>query len=202
MAKIALIGASGNAGSRILAELVSRGHEVTAIARHPEKIAALAGVTAVAGDVLDPGLAEVLRGHDAVISTVHFTDSNPRRLIAAVRAAGVSRYLVVGGAGSLEVAPGQLLILQPDFLPEWRPEAAAGFAFLEYLRQVTDLEWTYLSPAAWFHPGERTGSFRLGKDELIVSDKGSAISFEDYAVALVDELETPQHIRARFSVGY
>lgn len=202
MAKVALIGASGNAGSRILAELLARGHEVTAIARHPEKIAPRTGVTAVAGDVLDPALAEVLRGHDAVISTVPFIDSNPKRLVAAVRAAGVARYLVVGGAGSLQVAPGQLLILQPDFLPEWRPEAAAGFAFLEYLRQVADLDWTYLSPAAWFHPGERTGTFRLGKDELIANDNGSAISFEDYAVALVDEVETPRHIRARFSVGY
>ncbi|MDR5652351.1 NAD(P)-dependent oxidoreductase [Ruixingdingia sedimenti] len=203
MAEIALIGASGNAGSRILKELSDRGHAVTAIARHPERIAALPGVTAAAGDVSDqPGLAALLRGHDAVISAVHFRAADAPRLVGAVRAAGVRRYLVVGGAGSLEVAPGRRLIDTPDFPAAYRPEASAGLAFLEYLRTVADLDWTFLSPAAMFVPGTRTGRFRLGKDDLIATPEGSSISFEDYAVALADELETPRHIRQRFSVGY
>ena len=125
--KIALIGASGNAGSRILKELSDRGHAVTAIARHPERIAALPGVTAVAGDLSDSSaLTETLRGHDAVVSSVHFLVTDAKSLIDTVRASGVRRYLVVGGAGSLEVAPGQRLIDQPGFPPEYKAEAGAG----------------------------------------------------------------------------
>ncbi|WP_372004617.1 NAD(P)-dependent oxidoreductase [Tistrella mobilis] len=203
MANIALIGASGNAGARILKELSDRGHTVTGIARSPEKIAALPGVTAVAGDVFDAeGLAAILKGHDAVISSVHFMASDPDRLIAAVRASGVTRYLVVGGAGSLEVAPGKRLIDQPDFPAAYHAEASKGAAFLDLLRGIDDLDWTFLSPAAMFVPGERTGTFRLGTDQLLVGEGGSSISFEDYAVALVDEIETPKHIRQRFTVGY
>jgi putative NADH-flavin reductase len=119
-----------------------------------------------------------------------------------VRASGVKRYLVVGGAASLFVAPGQRLLDQPDFPDAYKPEASAGAAFLEALRGADDLEWTYLSPSAVFVPGERTGKFRLGTDELLVSDHGSTISFEDYAVALVDEIERPAHVRRRFTVGY
>jgi putative NADH-flavin reductase len=119
-----------------------------------------------------------------------------------VRAAGVKRYLVVGGAGSLFVAPDQRLIDQPDFPAEYKPEASKGATFLEFLKTVNDLEWTFLSPSALFVPGERTGRFRVGKDELLVSDAGSSISFEDYAIAMVDEIERPKHIRQRFTVGY
>ena len=201
--KIALVGATGNAGSRILAELSRRGHAVTAIARHPEKIPELKGVTprkADAGDVA--GLAAALKGHDVAISSVHFTASDPRKLIEAVRAAGVGRYLVVGGAGSLEVAPGVKLIETPEFPAIYKAEAAAGGAFLELLRQETSLDWTFLSPSALFVPGERTGKFRLGGDQLLVSEKGSSISFEDYAVAMADEIEKPAHSRQRFTVGY
>ena len=116
MSHIALIGASGSAGSRILRELTDRGHRVTAIARHPERIAELPGVTAVKGDAQDlQGLTSALRGHDAVVSAVNFTSSEPHTLIEAVRASGVKRYLVVGGAGSLEIAPGQRVIDLPDF---------------------------------------------------------------------------------------
>jgi putative NADH-flavin reductase len=200
---IALIGASGNAGSRILKELSERGHRVTAIARHPDKVAKLAHVTAVPADVFDKaGLTAVLRGHDAVISAVHFTASDPQILIDAVRASGVKRYIVVGGAGSLEVAPGQLLVNQPDFPPIYKAEATQGGVFLDLLRKVTDLDWTFLSPSAMFVPGARTGTFRLGKDQLLTNAQGSSISFEDFAVALVNELEKPAHIRARFTVGY
>ncbi len=203
MAKIALIGASGNAGARILKELSERGHAVTAIARNPEKIATLPQVTAVKGDVFDKdGLAALLKGHDAVISAVHFTASDPQRLIDAVRASGVKRYLVVGGAGSLEVAPGKRLIDQPDFPAAYKPEASKGAEFLDLLKTVADLDWTFLSPSAMFVPGTRTGKFRLGKDTLLSNDAGSSISFEDYAIALVDEIERPAHSRQRFTVGY
>ena len=201
--KIALIGATGNAGSRILAELSRRGHAVTAIARHPEKVPALTGVTALRADADDvAGLAAALRGHDAVVSSVHFTASDPRKLIEAVHASGVGRYLVVGGAGSLEVAPGVKLIDTPEFPAIYKAEAAAGGAFLDLLRNETKLDWTFLSPSALFVPGERTGKFRLGGDQLLVNDKGSSISFEDYAVALADEIEKPAHSRQRFTVGY
>lgn len=201
--KIALIGATGQAGSRILAELVRRGHAVTAIVRHPERVPVETAVTAVAGDVFDqPGLAALLTGHDAVISSVHFTASDPRKLVEAVRASGVGRYLVVGGAGSLDVAPGVRLVDTPEFPAQYKAEATAGAAFLDLLRRETELDWTFLSPSALFVPGERTGRFRLGTDQLLVGEEGSSISFEDYAVALVDEIETPAYSRRRFTVGY
>lgn len=203
MSKIALIGASGQAGSRILKELSNRGHTVTAIARNPEKIASLPGATPRKGDVFDKdGLVELLKGHDAVISAVHFTASDPKLLVEAVRAAGVKRYLVVGGAGSLEVAPGKRLVDQPDFPAAYKAEATKGAEFLDLLKRETELDWTFLSPSAAFVPGERTGEFRLGKDALLTGAKGSSISFEDYAIALVDEIEKPAHSRQRFTVGY
>ncbi|BCG96497.1 NAD(P)-dependent oxidoreductase [Mesorhizobium sp. 131-2-1] len=201
--KIALIGASGQAGSRILKELSDRGHTITAIARNPDKIAKLPGVTAKKGDVFDEeGLAALIKGHDAVVSAVHFTASDPDTLIAAVRASGVKRYLVVGGAGSLEVAPGKRLVDTPEFPAIYKAEAQKGGDFLDTLRTVGDLDWTFLSPSALFTAGERTGTFRLGKDTLLASDKGSSISFEDYAIVMTDEIETPRHIRQRFTVGY
>jgi len=201
--KIALIGATGNAGSRILAELSRRGHHVTAIARHSEKLPALPGVTPLKADAGDvAGLAAAIKGHDAVVSAVHFTASDPHKLIAAVHQAGVSRYLVVGGAGSLEVAPGVKLIDTPEFPAIYKAEAAAGGVFLDLLRRETVLDWSFLSPSAMFVPGERTGKFRLGHDQLLTNDKGSSISFEDYAIALADEIEKPHHSRQRFTVGY
>ncbi|CVI61690.1 MULTISPECIES: NAD(P)-dependent oxidoreductase [Agrobacterium] len=203
MAKIALIGASGNAGSRILKELSDRGHQVTAIARNPEKIASLPNVVAKKGDVFDQaGLSELLKGHDAVISSVHFTASDPARLIEAVHASGVQRYLVVGGAGSLEIAPGKRVVDLPDFPTAYKAEATKGAEFLDRLKQEKQLDWTFLSPSAEFVPGERTGKFRIGRDNLLSNGEGSRISFEDYAIALVDEIEKPQHSRQRFTVGY
>jgi putative NADH-flavin reductase len=201
--KVALIGATGMIGSRLLAELSRRGHEVTAIVRHPEKVPALPKVTPKKGDVFDEqGLAALLKGHDAAISAVHFAQSDPAKLIAAVKAAGVKRYLVVGGAGSLEVAPGKKLIDTPEFPAMYKPEAAAGGDFLELLRKEATLDWTFLSPSAVIAPGERTGKFRLGGDQLLTHAKGSNISAEDYAIAFVDELEKPAHSRRRFTVGY
>jgi putative NADH-flavin reductase len=200
---IALIGASGNAGSRILKELSDRGHHVTALARHPDQIPGLPNVTAKQADVFDrDALAALLKGHEAVISAVHFTASDPGLLIAAVKASGVARYLVVGGAGSLEVAPGVRVIDAPDFPAAYKEEALKGAAFLDLLRQEPELDWTFLSPSALFVAGQRTGRFRLGGDQLLVSDQGSSISFEDFAVALVDEIEAPAHRRQRFTVGY
>lgn len=202
--KVALIGASGFIGSRLLAELSARGHAVTAIARNPEKVASLPGVTAAKGDVFDKdGLAKLLAGHDAIISAVHFTASDPESLLAAVKQSGVKRYLVVGGAGSLEVAPGVQLFDTPDFPAAYLDEAKKGGVFLGLLKREQALDWTFLSPSALIQPGERTGKFRLGTDQLLVDDKGnSAISAEDYAVALIDELEKPAHGRRRFTVGY
>ena len=202
--KIAVIGASGNAGSRITAELARRGHQVTAIARNLERIAGHANVTPAKGDVMDPsGLARLVTGHDAAISSVHFLASDPVKLIAAAKESKVGRYLVVGGAGSLEVAPGVRLVTTPGFPVAYKAEAEKGAAFLDLLRAETELNWTFLSPSALFTAGERTGKFRLGNDQLLTSADGkSSISFEDFAVALADEIERPAHIRQRFTVGY
>lgn len=202
--KIALIGATGFIGSRLLAELTSRGHQVTAIVRNPEKVLQGAGITARKGDVYDKdGLAALLAGHDAVISAVHYTASDPAVLLAAVKQSGVKRYLVVGGAGSLEIAPGVKLFDTKEFPALYLDEARKGGAFLDLLKGESGLDWTFLSPSALIEPGERTGKFRLGKDQLLVDGNGqSRISAEDYAIALVDELEKPAHSRQRFTVGY
>ncbi len=202
--KIAIAGASGRAGSCIAAELARRGHHVTGIARHPEKIARLPNVTAVAGDANDrAALAKLWAGHDAAVSSIHFVASDVETLIGAARDSGVSRYLVVGGAGSLEVAPGVRLVTTPNFPPEYKAEAEKGAAFLDRSGQEKELNWTYLSPQALFDSGSRTGKFRLGKDQLLVDSAGKSwISFEDFAVAMADEIERPAHLRQRFTVGY
>jgi uncharacterized protein len=202
--KIAIAGASGQAGSRITAELSRRGHHVTAIARNPDRIAKLPGVTATEGDANDrAALTRLWAGHDAAISTIHFLVSDPEILIGAARDSGVGRYLVVGGAGSLEVAPGVRLVTTPSFPPQYKAEATKGAEFLDRLQREKDLNWTFLSPSALFVAGERSGKFRLGTDQLLTAADGrSWISFEDFAVALADEIERPAHLRRRFTVGY
>jgi len=202
--KIALIGASGNIGSQILNEARSRGHVVTAIARHPEKIAVAPGVTPARGDIGEPDkLANTLRGHEAIVSSVRFRMFKPEQLLAAVRDSGVKRLIMVGGAGTLEVRPGVALIDTPEFPAAAKEEAEAGRAALNMLRRNSDLDWTFLSPSAVIGPGERSGTFRLGGDQLLVgSDGKSRISIPDYAIALVDELEQRRHVRQRFTVGY
>ncbi|MDP2800648.1 MAG: NAD(P)-dependent oxidoreductase [Phreatobacter sp.] len=202
--KVVLLGASGMVGSRILAELSSRGHTVTALARKPDGIAPLPGVTAKAVDAFDRvALAEAYRGHEVAISSVHYLASDADTLIGAAKESGVPRYLVVGGAGSLEVAPGVKLFDTPQFPAIYLDEAKAGGAFLDKLKTEPKLNWTFLSPSALIQPGERTGRFRLGTEQLLVDAAGnSAISAEDYAIALVDELETPKNVRQRFTVGY
>ncbi|WP_136684420.1 NAD(P)-dependent oxidoreductase [Falsirhodobacter xinxiangensis] len=199
--KVAVLGASGRAGSEIVQELARRGHEVRAIARHPGSVPA--GVTAVAGDASDAGaLAGLIAGSDAVISALHH-DIPASTILAALREAGVPRLLVTGGAGSLQVADGTRLIDTPDFPEEWRAFAQKGVAFLQDLRAETQIDWTFFSPAALIFEGPRTGVFRLGTDRLVVNDKGdSSISFADFAIAMVDELEQHRHPRARFTAAY
>jgi uncharacterized protein len=202
--KIALVGATGNVGTRLISELTRRGHHVTAIARHPEKLKKQDAVNPVTGDLQnESALAAVLAGHDVVIHSVKFLNTDASKIIAATRMAKVPRLLVVGGAGSLEVGPGLLLVNSPDFPAEYKPETLAGVEFLNVLRKQKELDWTFLSLSYLFAPGERTGNFRLGKDQLLVAADGqSHISTEDYAIALVDELEEPKHSRQRFTVGY
>jgi putative NADH-flavin reductase len=202
--KIAIIGATGNIGTRLVNEALNRHHAVTAIARDPSKLGKRPGLVTTAGDVSKPDvLLPMLKGHDAIISALKFQPTDAHKLIDLVRRSGVKRYLVVGGAASLEIAPGQILLNAPNFPEAYRPEASAAKAFLDVLRQANDLEWTFLSPSAFIGPGERTGKFRLADNTLLTGPDGkSSISYEDYAVAMLDEVENPKHIRARFTVGY
>ncbi|NBB34617.1 NAD(P)-dependent oxidoreductase [Pseudomonas sp. BC115LW] len=204
MSKIALIGATGRAGSQLLEEALRRGHSVTAIVRDTSKLAARAGVVSQRLDVLDaPALQAAVAGHDLVISAAHFASIPASAVIGPVQAAGVKRLLVVGGAGSLLLPDGSRVIDAPDFPAEYKAEASAGAMFLDALRQEQQLDWTFLSPSALFVEGERTGRFRLGRDELLVSAEGKSwITFADYAIALLDEVEQPAHSRQRFTVGY
>ena len=202
--RVSLIAATGNAGSRILAELARRRLEVTAIVRHPERVPQLAGVLARQCDAnrVDD-LALLLTDHDVVVSSLHFLHGEADKLIDAVRQARVSRYVVVGGAGSLDNGSGVKLIDAGGVPEPYKAESRAGCDFLELLRQTGDLDWTFLSPSAQFVAGERTGVFRLGTDTALRDANGrSWISYEDYAVALVDEIEQPRHSRRRFTVGY
>lgn len=202
--RVALVGATGKAGSRVLRELVNRGHEVTAIVRHPEKVPAHDKVTARGTDGSGASLADAMKGHDAVVSSVRFVDLVPETLVPAVRASGVRRYVVVGGAGSLLHPDGVQEVDHPDFPDVARPNSRRGGDLLDLLRATTDLDWTFISPPRGFIPGERTGKFRYGKDHMLLNDEGkpTAISFEDFAMALVDELEAPRHVRERFTIGY
>ena len=205
---VVLYGATGRAGSRILTELQSRGHSVTAVARNIAKLPAT--VKAKQDDLSNVDtIATIIAGTDAVISAYAPPQDNTdalisvtERQIAAVKKAGTMRLIVVGGAGSLEVAPGVSLLASGHLPVEWIPIATSAAKSLKLL-QASDINWTYLSPAAFFEPGTRTGKFRLGVNNLVSDAKGeSRISMEDYAIALVDELEKPAHERARFSIGY
>ncbi len=202
--KIALIGISGRVGSRLAAELLKRGHAVTGIARDVSNIEPRPNLSLKAADAnRTESLAPLLEGHDVVVSSSRFVSTDPRAVIAAVKKAQVPRLMVVGGAGSLEVAPGVKLMDTPEFPEAYKPEARGGSEFLEALRAEKTLDWVFLSPSAEFEPGERTGKYRLGGDQLLVDAQGrSWISMEDYAIAFADELENPRHSRQRFTVGY
>lgn len=206
---VVVYGATGKAGSRIVAELLLRGHSVTAVARNPADLPPT--VKAVKDDLGEVNrITAIISGTDTVVSAYapppNDTDqliAVTERQIAALHKAGANiRLVVVGGAGSLEVAPG-ITVLNSGHLPaEWVPIAASHEKVLRILEK-SDINWTYFSPAAFFTPGERTGKFRLGNNQLISDDQGnSRISMEDYAIALVDELEKPKHPRARFTIGY
>jgi hypothetical protein len=205
---VILYGATGKAGSRILNELNARGHAVTAIVRDLSRLPA--GVKGEQGDLSDVNkIAAVLDGADAVVSAYGPPPDDTDQLVGvterqieAVKQAGNLRLIIVGGAGSLEVAPGVSLLASGHIPAPWVPIATSHERALELL-QASDIDWTYFSPAAFFEPGERTGKFRLGTTNLISDEKGqSRISMEDYAIALVDELEKPAHRRAQFSIGY
>ncbi|MFT4045350.1 MAG: NAD(P)-dependent oxidoreductase [Solimonas sp.] len=202
--KIAIIGISGRVGSRLAGELLQRGHSVTGIARRDARQLARPGLSVVRGDATDAAaLVPLIADHDAVVSAGRFASTPAAPLLAAVRQAKVPRLLVVGGAGSLEVAPGVALVDTPNFPSEYKPEALAGRDFLDALRPVSDVDWTFLSPAALFEPGTRTGHYRVGGDRLLVDADGhSRISMEDYAIAMADEIERPKHPRRRFTVAY
>lgn len=207
--KVVLYGASGMIGSRVLAELLSRGHQVTAVVRNPAKVTT-PGVRVLKGDVTETdSVAQTAAGADAAISAYAPPKGEEPTLSAVtyalldgLAAAGVRRLVMVGGAGSLEVAPGVALVDAPGFPEDYRDIAMAHRDILPILKE-SDLDWTYLSPAGFIQPGERTGKFRVGGTGLLVDEKGeSRISAEDYAIALVDEMENPQHIRRQFTVAY
>ncbi|GGP24749.1 NAD(P)-dependent oxidoreductase [Silvimonas amylolytica] len=203
--KIAIIGVTGRAGSRIAEEACRRGHSVTGIVRNPQEAPTPEGCVSLAkGDATQPEqLAPLLKGHDVVISAAHFRTLKAAPLLQAVKDAGVPRLIVVGGAASLEVAPGKIVLDDPNFPEAYKVEAVPGKQFLDDLREEKGVLWTFMSPPAEFAPGQRTGKFRVGKDQLMVDANGrSHISMEDYAIALVDELENPQHTQTRFTVGY
>ncbi len=215
--KIALIGATGFVGAAVAAELLQRGHAVTALARNPAKLAAQPKLTARPLDAYSPdAVAAAVEGHDAVISAFNPGWDAPElyaqfmkgsaAIVAGVQQSGVKRFLVVGGAGSLFVAPGVQLVDTPEFPshvpPNVVPGAKAARDALTALRPNTALDWTYVSPPALLVPGERTGKYRIGGENLLMAGPAPAgISVADLAVAIVDEIEKPQHLRARFTVA-
>ncbi|MFY9690322.1 MAG: NAD(P)-dependent oxidoreductase [Candidatus Acidiferrales bacterium] len=220
MANIALYGATGMIGQRILREALSRGHQVTAIVRNVAKVPTdKPGLTAKPGDVLKPeSVAVAIKGNEVVVSAYGPGAGDPQQAVQAARSLieGVGaanqnsgkriRIIMVGGAASLEVAPGMILLDTPSFPAAWKGIASAHRDALEVLRKegtAAGIDWTYFSPAAFIQPGERTGKFRLGADQLVTDAKGeSRISAEDYAVAVVDEIEKPQFIGKRFTAAY
>lgn len=202
--KIGIVGASGNVGQRLIAEALQRGHEVTAIARNVSSIPAREGLKTVSADFSDPkaGVA-ALSGQDVAIISLRYDGIDFEHVLSVLKTSGVKRALFVGGAASLEVAPGQVLIDTPDFPEFIKPEAEPARQALNRLRREKDLDWTFLSPSVFFQAGERTGKFRLGKDQLLTAEDGrSHISYEDFSIALIDETEQPKHHRERFTIGY
>ena len=213
MSKIAIIGASGYVGTALLNEAVKRGHQLSALVRHPEKITANANVTAVKADVLDTdGLAALLKDHDLVISAynpgwqeadirnIHIKGS--KSITEAVKKAGIKRLIAVGGAGSLEINGAQL-VDSPEFPAEYKEGALGARQALNDLKTENELDWSFVSPAILLVPGEATGTFRLGTDSPVFDDKGeSKITVGDLAVAILDEAEQGKHIRQRFTAAY
>jgi putative NADH-flavin reductase len=216
--KVAVIGATGFVGTALLKELTDRGHEVTAIARHPEKIAVKSPlIHPVTADVMDKDqVAKAVKGNDVVVSAYNSGWTNPRiyedfvagsrAIQAGVKAAGVKRYIVIGGAGSLEIKPGLQLIDTPQFPAEYYRGASAARDYLDELRHENELDWTFFSPAILMNhenSGVRKGHYRLGLDNPVFDAEGkSVLSVEDLALVIVDEIEQARHIRKRFTAGY
>jgi uncharacterized protein len=210
--KVVLYGATGTIGTRILKELLSRGHVVIAVVRDSSKLKAEKNLTIETGDIMSAdSIAKLAWGAEVVVSA-YGPPADPakmgqlveatRALVDGARRAGSPRVIVVGGAGSLEVSPGLQIVDAPTFPDAYKPIALAHRDAFYAIRDA-DINWTYFSPAMMIQPGERTGKFRLGKDALISDDKGnSSISAEDYAIALVDEVEQGRHTRQRFTIGY
>jgi putative NADH-flavin reductase len=211
--KIALFGASGMIGSRILTEARRRGHEIIAVVRHPQAVTAGPGVRSVGGDATDAAsVAATAAGADVAVNAYSpqsgpqdGLSQNARALIEGLPRAGVPRVIIVGGAGSLEVAPGKLLMDAPDFPPAYKARARAQSEQLGIFRSLAEppVVWTFVSPSLMIAPGERTGTYRLGGDQLLFDSAGeSKISAEDFALAIVDEVEHAVHPNARITVGY
>jgi uncharacterized protein len=211
--RVLLFGASGAIGTAIAGELVGRGHEVVAASRSGSASEDL-GLPAVSADATDAAsVAAAASGVDAIVSAIgpkhDGTDSvdllvhGARGLVEGARRAGVRRVIVVGGAGSLEVAPSVRIVDTPDFPAGWKAVALAHADALEVFREVDDLDWTYVSPAALIEPGERSGSYRRGGDQLLVDDAGtSRITHPDFAIAIADELEQGSAIRQRITFAH
>ena len=203
--KIALIGATGGIGSRVLDEALRRGHTVTATSRDPaNKLPVRSGMTAKAVNTADvAATAAVLRRHDAVVVSVKWNEADIHQVLEAIRNSGVKRCLFVIGAGSLIRKDGRTHfehMAEKGIQPPTSKPAALAF---DEMKKATDLDWTAISPAASIQPGERTNKFRLGLDHLVEDDEGdSRISREDFAIAILDELEKPQHVRKRFTAAY
>lgn len=215
--KVALIGASGFVGAAVLNELVQRGHEVTAVVRNTGKIKQQENVSTAKADVFDAAqVANAVKGHDAVVSTFNAGWTNPnlyneflegcKSIQEGVKQSGVKRYFVVGGAGSLYTEDGSQLVDSPAFPKEIKPGALAARDYLNYIKEEQDLDWTFLSPAIEMHQGtsgERKGKYRTGLETPVLDEQGRSIaSVEDTALAIVDELENPKHIRKRFTAAY
>jgi len=201
--RIALVGATGKAGTQITRELTARGHHVTGIVRNPDRMPVGALTSAIGTDSTRKSLAAAIRGHDAVVTSVRFVDLDPDVVVPAVVDSGVKRYVIVGGAGSLIGPDGVAEYDAPNFPPPARPNSVRGGYMLDLVRATEGLDWTYISPSRMFVNGQRTGVFRYGRDHLLMNAQGdSRISFEDFAIAVADELERPQNIGKRITVGY
>ena len=216
MKNVVLIGASGFVGTAILNELLNRGHKVTAIVRDAKKMTVSnPNLTIVEADVTDTdALKEAGKGKDTVISAYNPGWKNPHiyedtlknypLIVESAKQAGVKRLLIVGGAGTLFYAPGKMVMDADDVPAQLLPGIKSlGEFYLNTLRKEKDIDWIFLSPAANMTPGKRTAKFRIGKDDLVVDANGdSNISVEDFAVAMVDELEQEKHHKERFTIGY
>ena len=202
--KIALIGATGYVGSNLLTEALQRGHEVTAIARHASTLRARVGLNPLALDIThSESLVAALLPHDVVVVAVKCLGLNQAQLVEAIQRSSTPRTVLIGGAGSLHLPSGTDLVDSEQMPQQYRQEAMATREWLRLWRQQTDINWTFISPSALLIPGKRTGQFRIGRDQLLFDANGkSSISVEDFATAVINELEVPQHVQQRFTVGY